>query len=230
MTIEPHPKSQTPPKPPVDFRVLAFANSKGGSWKSTGAVNFAVAAEEAGEKAIIFDCDLSQASAKLWSQQRGDHSPHVWRVSAPKVNLALAKAHAEGAVLVILDLPGRDGVDVSYLLRRADFAIIPAQPTMFDNVAANATRRVLKDLGVGSSVLLTRLNAATTARARGAVDRYSETGAVIDAMIVDRVAIPDAMARGRSVFECAGLGARAAADEVRAAFASTRLLMEAQHG
>jgi cellulose biosynthesis protein BcsQ len=66
--------SALPPPPALPF-VLGMANWKGGSCKTTGAINLACAAEENGQKVLILDCDLAQGSALLWSELRGHTEP-----------------------------------------------------------------------------------------------------------------------------------------------------------
>ena len=63
------------------MRMIAFVTQKGGSGKTTLAVNLAVAAEEAGAKVLILDLDR-QASAEAWYQDREADRPRLARADA----------------------------------------------------------------------------------------------------------------------------------------------------
>lgn len=223
------PVPNPPPQPSPPFTVC-FATWKGGSGKTTAAVNLAVAAMQAGETSLILDCDQTQASALLWGELRGGEAPLVKPLGAHEIDKALAWAARKGFTFVVIDLPGRDGVDVTTVLSRTDFVIVPAQPTALDIHGSYPTRRTVADLGVRQSVLLNRVRSATAARAHRYRDKFAEAGLVLDAALPDRVAFADAFAAGRSVLEWSGDSARAASGEVRAAYRCVRELAEAHHG
>jgi cellulose biosynthesis protein BcsQ len=127
-------------------------------------------------------------------------------------------------------VPGRDGVDVTTVLSKSDFVVVPAQPTVLDIQGSFATRCTIADLGIPQSALLNRVRSATAARAHRYRDKFAEKGLVLDAALPDRVTIADAFAARRSVLEWPGESARAASAEVRAAYRCMRQLAEAQHG
>jgi chromosome partitioning protein len=185
---------------------------------------------EDGETVLILDCDPTQASAMLWGNLRSGAAPLVKPLGKDEIDKALRWATRNGFTFVVLDMPGRDGVDATSVLSRADFVIVPAQPTVLDLQGSYATRRAIADLGVPQSVLLNRVRSATAARARRFREKYGESGRVLDALLSDRVAFADTFAAGRSVLEWPGESARAASVEVRAAYRCIRELAEAHHG
>ncbi len=218
--------------PPLPYALpftVALATWKGGSGKTTATVNLAVAAMEAGETALILDGDRTQASALLWSRLRGGGAPLVKPLGAHEIDKALAWAARKGFTFVAIDLPGQDGVDVTTILSKTDFVIVPAQPTALDIHGSYATRCAIADLGIQQSVLLNRVRSATAARAHRYRDKFAEAGLVLDAAFPDRVAFADAFAAGRSVLEWSGESARAASAEVRAAYRCMRERAEARH-
>ena len=126
----PVPNPPPPPQQPILPFVLGDASRKGGPGKTTIAVNLAVAAMEDGENALILDCDPTQASALLWASLRGGAAPLVKPLGKDEIDKALRWATRNGFTFVVLDMPGRDGVDATSVLSRADFVIVPAQPTV----------------------------------------------------------------------------------------------------
>ena len=226
----PNPPPLPLPQPQALPFVLGLATRKGGSGKTTAAVNLAVAALEDGEKVLILDGDPTQASALRWGELRGGAAPLVKPLGAHEIDKALRWAPRNGFTFVVIDLPGRDGVDVTTVLSKVDFVVVPAQPTALDIHGSYPTRRAIADLGVPQSVLLNRIRSATAARAHRYRDKFAEKGLVLDAALPDRVAFADAFAAGRSVLEWPGESARAASAEVRAAYRCIRERAEAHHG
>ena len=123
------------------MRVVALSSRKGGAGKSTLSVHLAVAAEAAGLATAVFDLD-PQASAALWSDNRGEPIPAVVPAQAPRLRGLLKQAVDGGADLVLLDTPPHvDGVaaDAGAL---ADLILIPCRPSAFDLDAIGASVRV----------------------------------------------------------------------------------------
>ena len=123
------------------MKVLALSSRKGGAGKSTLSVHLAVAAEAHGLTTAVFDLD-PQASAALWSDNRGEPAPAVVPAQAPRLKNLLQQALDGGADLVILDTPPHaDGVaaDAGAL---ADMILIPCRPSAFDLDAIGASVQV----------------------------------------------------------------------------------------
>lgn len=123
------------------MKVVVLSSRKGGAGKSTLSVHIAVAAEAHGLTTAVFDLD-PQASAALWSDNRGEPTPAVVPAQAPRLRNLLQQALDGGADLVILDTPPHaDGVaaDAGAL---ADVILIPCRPSAFDLDAIGASVRV----------------------------------------------------------------------------------------
>lgn len=123
------------------MKVVVLSSRKGGAGKSTLSVHLAVAAEAHGLTTAIFDLD-PQASAALWSDNRGESAPAVVPAQAPRLKNLLQQALDGGADLVVLDTPPHaDGVaaDAGAL---ADLILIPCRPSAFDLDAIGASVRV----------------------------------------------------------------------------------------
>lgn len=123
------------------MKIIVLSSRKGGAGKSTLSVHLAVAAESTGLTTAIFDLD-PQASAALWSDNRGEAAPAVVPAQAPRLTGLLKQALDGGADLVILDTPPHaDGVaaDAGAL---ADVILIPCRPSAFDLDAIGASVRV----------------------------------------------------------------------------------------
>ena len=78
---------------------IAIATNKGGSGKTTTAINLAVAA---GDGAIVVDLD-PQASAVVWGEQRGGKDPGVLGIQGYQLEKVLNSAKANGAEFAFID-------------------------------------------------------------------------------------------------------------------------------
>jgi len=117
------------------MRSIAFLTHKGGAGKTTLAASLAVAATEAGEKAIGLDLD-PQASLLRWGKRReatkaaskiviepveGERLPHVRAI--------LEGLAGVGFTLAIFDTAGADNAAARFVTEAADLCLLPARPT-----------------------------------------------------------------------------------------------------
>ena len=100
--------------------VVSLLSQKGGTGKSTLAIQLAVAAMLDGHTVIIIDLD-PQGSAVMWGEIRGDAPPIV--VSSTKMELPslLKTAEQNGVTLAILDTPPKVEPGGRSTPRRAGF-------------------------------------------------------------------------------------------------------------
>ena len=84
------------------MKTLAILSRKGGTGKTTLAVNLSVAAERAGHSTVLVDLD-PQASAAKWNDNREGDAPVVVASPASRLPEVLKKAEDAGATLVIVD-------------------------------------------------------------------------------------------------------------------------------
>ena len=124
------------------MHIIAAISQKGGSGKTTLAVNLAVAADLAGHAAIVVDLD-PQGSAALWGEIRQARLPVV--------------------------VPARAGDLEDVLERAADLVVIPCRPSIFDLHSVETSFRLAKLAGTYATGLLwaTRQSRRSGAAASG---------------------------------------------------------------
>ncbi len=116
------------------MQVLAIATQKGGSGKSTTAINLAVAAMQSGMSVALLDLD-PQGSVVEWGERREADRPAVDRVPPERVNelpAILPRLADQGFDLVILDTAGSATTAGNLAIRTADLVLVPARPTILD--------------------------------------------------------------------------------------------------
>ncbi len=180
--------------------VIAVIAQKGGTGKTTLAVNLAVAAELSGRTAAIIDLD-PQATASSWGDRREAPSPVVLSAQPARLGQMLAGATQGGADLVLIDTPPHAERAALAAAKAARLVLVPCRPAIFDLETVATT---LDLLGYAGTPALSVLNAVPWRGARGA----EAAGVIMDlgldvcaAALCHRVAFEHASARSLGVQE-----------------------------
>jgi chromosome partitioning protein len=187
-------------------KIIAMAQTKGGSGKSCTAINVGTLAEANKIKTAILDMDTSQLTAMKWRERRnGAAGPHVEAVTADKLEKRIADLKAKGFELIILDLPGRDSPMMSAGVTASDFAIVPVRPTTVDVEASfNIVTRLVRSGKPYAFLISAAPPNQNKARAQKVSTVLQEAGhPVIPTIIVHRLDVSDAITEGLGVNESA---------------------------
>lgn len=203
---------------------VAVVQQKGGSGKTTIAINLAAAAHVATRRALIVDMDR-QASAFDWSASRRDGSK-LDGLAVVRADRALTlprfREIADGYDAVFLDCPPRLGDVTLSAAVAADVALIPLQPGPFDFWAVAETLESLDKADEIRAHLERRplvrafvVNRAQrhTRLAREAIGSLDATKGALLGVIHQRIVFSEACSRGESVLTLPD--AEAAAGEVK---------------
>jgi chromosome partitioning protein len=193
------------------MHVITFVTQKGGSGKTTLATSCAVAAEQAGRKALILDMD-QQGSAEAWYQDRQAETPKLARVSSSELENAIRRAKTAGFDLILIDTPGRDDPATAAAIRAADLCVIPCRPTAADMKATPPTAATIKRLSKSAAFVLTQ-TPVRGFRINEARAGLGILGMVCPIHVVSRNTHQDAYGAGLGVTEYEPDGK--AADEIR---------------
>ncbi len=198
--------------------VVAVAQQKGGSGKSTIAANLAAVLAGGGRCVALLDTD-PQGSVTRWHEERRrrgdgratslffDH-PSGWRVPN-----ALDRLRREQDV-VVLDTPPHAGTDAKVAIRAADLVLMPLQPSPADLWASEDTRRLAAEERRPLRALLNRVPAQGKMRDRVAAALAEQEVALLEQSLGNRAQFGAAFLEGLSVAEAAPRSTAAA--EVRA--------------
>ncbi|MGA7323836.1 MAG: ParA family protein [Rhodomicrobium sp.] len=196
------------------MKAVALGMQKGGVSKSTVAIHLACAAERAGHSAALIDMDAEQGTAMNWGKRRKDRpgGPRVMASDVRSLASDLVQLGAESVEWCFLDLPGRNAPAANAGLSAAGFVLVPLRPLDVDLEASIDTIRAIKRAGKRYAYQLSicppQVNAS---RARKFAEELRKAGhPVSPIIIIQRIAVPDAVAQGLCVCEAEPAGASAA--------------------
>lgn len=177
-------------------KVIALAQQKGGVGKSTLAIHIATELTRRGHKVAIVDLD-PQGTVTKWQTRRSDPWPVVIPTTITRLGDALKGL--QGNDFIILDLPGRRGPDVTGGLRVADLILVPARPLDIDIEASGETIATAQRLRKRYAFVMTAVPFGGK-RAVEFIEMIRQRNLpVIDAIVMERFAYPDAINAGMGV-------------------------------
>lgn len=190
--------------------ILLIAHVKGGSGKSTVAVNMAAELQARGQDLVIVEADPTVRTTSNWALVRESSGQKPVKVIRETGDLRTTLEELErihGTVLV--DLPGKDSTEMRTAMVAAGALLIPMQPTQpdMDTVApmveiltrARTFNPGLRALGVLNRVS-TNVFSSQVADAREYMKDWPEIR-MLEARLHERSSYQTAMDRGLGVVE-----------------------------
>lgn len=201
--------------------IVTFGSEKGGVGKSTLAVNMAVLRARAGASVLLVDADRQQ-SATFWAglRQEAGHLPSiaVMQLTGDIRQQAVKLSKQYDAIL--LDVPGRDAVEMRAAIMVSDVLVIPTRASQFDAWALETMQDLITAPTMTNSKLrpLVVVNAVSTnplvkeaAELEALLGGLSHLG-MTHAIIRDRIAWRRAAGEGLAVVELKPQDAKATAE------------------
>jgi chromosome partitioning protein len=205
-------------------KVLSILCQKGGTAKTTTALNLAVEAVSRGLEVVVIDVD-PQVSACDWKDIRGEKPPLVAAAPVPHLERTLKAADQAGADLIIIDTAGRTNDAASAAACLADLILIALQPSLIDLKTLASTRDLIRLAGnKPSRALLTRVRSIGTRHDETAMWLMQQGIEVCPVTLGERVTYQDAYAQGLGVTELEPGGK--AAEEIRQVYKYVSQLLD----
>lgn len=183
--------------------VIAIAQQKGGSGKTTLAVNLAVGFAKAGKSVALVDTD-PQGSAGRWFMTRLEDLPEPGlefsTASAWGVTYECRKL-AEAHDVVIIDTPPKADSDLRPALRAADLVLVPVATSHLDLWAVEVVLYLAEREEKPAMIVMTRNRPGTRLAVDVAEKAAEVTAQVADASLANRVVYAETLGQGRAALE-----------------------------
>lgn len=204
--------------------VITVAQQKGGSGKTTLAVNLAVGFAKAGKSVALMDTD-PQGSAGRWFMTRLEA-----REGAPDIEFSTASAWgvtyevrklADAHDIVIIDTPPKADSDLRPALRASDLVLVPVATSHLDLWAVEVVLYLAGRESKPVMIVMTRNRPGTRLAAEVAEQAAALEAEVAATAMANRVVYAETLGQGRAALEApkgpAHAEVRALVEEVQAA-------------
>lgn len=196
-------------------KVIAVVQQKGGSGKTTLAVNLAVACTRRGMTVALLDTD-PQGSLGRWFMARrerlGDPGMEFSTSSAWGVSYECEKLK-RSADIVIIDTPPKVDADLRPALREADLVLVPVASSHVDLWATDGVLDLAARERKAAWMVLNRVRQGTRLSEDVARAAAELTAGLAEARLANRVAYAETLGQGLGAEEA---GTKAVKDEVAA--------------
>lgn len=125
------------------MKIIAIVSQKGGSGKTTMAIQLVGAANDAEYTSLLIDLD-PQATASQWAAWRKDVPPAVIDSAPPRLAAKIEAAREQGAEFVVIDTPPHADAAANAAVQAADLVLIPCRPSAFDIAAIQTTANLVR--------------------------------------------------------------------------------------
>lgn len=192
--------------------IITIGSHKGGTGKSTLAVNLAAIYQRAGHRVIVIEADPSVSTSSMWAARREAHddlAPVTVLRKTDRLNVTL-EGLERAYDFVLVDTAGKDSVELRTAALVSDVLVIP---TNADNPDLDSTSEFLarmdeaRIINPALKMLVVITRAPTHAKSKhrdvaiAALEDNPEEFALADAVIFNRRIYPDALKEGRGVVE-----------------------------
>lgn len=201
-------------------QIIAFANQKGGSGKTTGAAHAADWFASQDYSVLLVDAD-GQQSSSAWLQEFDlDYETLI----DPEQLFENLPKFANEYDVVIVDGPGSLSEVTKAILARCDLVLVPSRDSIIDLRSTGKVLQYIKhaqELRGGHPIAALYLNAVSknTVLLREAQDALSDaTTPLLNSVIYDRQCVKDAPGQGTTVFRMKGRPAKESARNFESLF------------
>jgi chromosome partitioning protein len=178
------------------MRTVSVIARKGGSGKSTIALQIALASHLRGRRTLIADAD-PQRSASAALEPRLGGGPEVALTSGGQLYQLQWEAVRAGVETMVIDTPAVVAEDIVNAVVLANLCLLVVRPTYFDLVAAVQTLQIVRPLRKPMMALLSQAPAARNGIEPAAVRKATQ------ALVAMRLLVVPTIIRARGIYQWA---------------------------
>jgi chromosome partitioning protein len=176
------------------MRTVAVIARKGGSGKTTVAINLAIAAHRRGLKTLIADTDPQRSLADVLKARRLA-GPSVVETSSPGLVALQMSSVRSGVEMLVIDTPAGEEEELAHAIVLADVSVLVIRPTLLDFASLLRTLKVVRQLRKRAMVVL---NQAPPRRAGAEPPAVRKAHAVLRLL---RLPVSPAILRTRAAYQ-----------------------------
>lgn len=174
---------------------IAVVARKGGSGKTTVAVNLAIAAHRRAWRVTLADTD-PQGSAAEVMRVRQAPGPQVLRATGEELfRLDKTSARDSASDLTVIDTPAASEDAIGHAIAMAQLSLLVVRPTFLDIAAALQTARILRSLRKPGLILLSQAPVPRSGAEAPAVKR------ALDALRLMQLPVAPVILRARANYQ-----------------------------
>jgi chromosome partitioning protein len=206
----------------MSSRIITVAQQKGGSGKTTVAVNLATAFLSKGKSVALLDTD-PQGSLGKWFMMRVEklgENPNLHFSTATAWGISYElRSLSKVADIIIVDTPPKADSDLRPALREADLILVPLSASHVDLWATQDVLDLADRVRKGAHIIMNRTRSGTRLGAEIAESVLEFDAKVLNSTLGNRIIYAEALGQGLGAVEAkknspAALEVMALADEV----------------
>jgi len=187
------------------MRTVAVIARKGGSGKTTVAINLAIAAHRRGLNTLLADSDPQRSLTDVLKGRRHT-GPAVVETESPRLFALQVSSLRAGVDALVIDTPAGEEDELAHAIVLADLSVLVVRPSLLDFAALVRTLKVIRHLRKRAMVVLNQAPARRAGVEPPAVRKALEALRLLrlpvsPAILRSRAAYQSALERGRSAEE-----------------------------